>query len=373
MVNHNEKDFFLDSYHYHLDTDLIAQKPTEPRHEAKLLIVESNKKDISASRDSKIWDLQYEISSKDLIVVNNTRVIKARLKVLTSSFVAVELLVLEQHKDAKWLCLARPARKLRLGNTVKLLDSDGNHSSIEFRIAGIDNESGGRIIQFPDHCKDAKSMESFLSLYGEVPLPPYIKEKDLTNGLRYQTRFASSPGAVAAPTAGLHLSDQLLRALREKGVLKACITLHVGLGTFRPIDINDLSQLKLHSEWIEVKNEVVQAISECRARGGKVIAVGTTTVRALEGAFIQGGGMLKPYQGKIDLVIKPGYQFGVVDGLLTNFHLPKSSLLLLVSAFIGRKRLLAIYKKAMKNRYRFFSYGDAMLIPPESVNSSARP
>ena len=211
-------------------------------------------------------------------------------------------------------------------------------------------------------------MANLLDLCGEVPLPPYIdKEKSSAHEEKYQTRFASRPGAIAAPTAGLHLSDQLIDILKIRGIRIAQITLHVGLGTFRPLEKEDLSQLHLHSEWIEVTEETIKAITTCKEDGGKVFAVGTTSVRALEAAYLSGRGALKPYEGKVNLVIKPGFKFSVIDGLLTNFHLPKSSLLLLVSALIGRSRMLKLYKHAISNKYRFFSYGDAMLITPESV------
>lgn len=186
-------------------------------------------------------------------------------------------------------------------------------------------------------------------------------------GERYQTRFAAKPGAVAAPTAGLHLSDELLQRLAAHGVERAAVTLHVGLGTFRPLEEEHLEGLELHSEWVEVSAELVAAVEAARRRGGRVIAVGTTSVRSLEGVAALHGGRLQPHAGPVNLVIQPGFRFQVVQGLLTNFHLPKSSLLLLVSALIGRERLLALYGEALQRGYRFFSFGDAMWIPPEAV------
>ena len=200
-----------------------------------------------------------------------------------------------------------------------------------------------------------------------MPLPPYITRHDESDQERYQTRYASRPGAVAAPTAGLHLSDELLKAIRARGVQLATVTLHVGLGTFRPVETEDLSDLSLHSEWVEVTPALVAAVIDCRQRGGRVIAVGTTSVRALEGAAAAGKGILQPLKGPVDLVIQPGFRFAVVQGLLTNFHLPKSSLLLLVSALIGRERLLELYEIAIEEAYRFYSYGDAMWIAPDAV------
>jgi S-adenosylmethionine:tRNA ribosyltransferase-isomerase len=228
-------------------------------------------------------------------------------------------------------------------------------------------------VQFPPGCDTAATLEPLLLRYGAVPLPPYIQAHDPSDAERYQTRFASRPGAVAAPTAGLHLSDALLEALEARGVARAAVTLHVGLGTFRPLEHEDLEDHHLHSEWVEVSREVVEAVAACRARGGRVIAVGTTTVRSLEGVAALHRGELVRHSGPVDLVIQPGFRFQVVQGLLTNFHLPRSSLLLLVSALIGRQRLLALYHEAIKAEYRFFSYGDAMWIPPEAVLEEARP
>jgi S-adenosylmethionine:tRNA ribosyltransferase-isomerase len=228
-------------------------------------------------------------------------------------------------------------------------------------------------VQFPVECADAAALEPLLVQYGAIPLPPYIHEHDESDNERYQTRYAAKPGAVAAPTAGLHLSDELLAAIRARGVELATTTLHVGLGTFRPVETEDLSQLQLHSEWVEVTPELVEAVAACRARGGRVIAIGTTSVRSLEAVAQLHGGELRPHTGPVNLVIQPGYRFAVVQGLLTNFHLPKSSLLLLVSALLGRERLLALYAEAIECQYRFFSYGDAMWIAPEVVLSSAAP
>ena len=220
---------------------------------------------------------------------------------------------------------------------------------------------------------DAATLEPLLLRYGTIPLPPYIHSARDSDNQRYQTRYASQPGAVAAPTAGLHLSDELLAALQARGVHLAQVTLHVGLGTFRPVECEDLSQLQLHSEWVEVGSELVSAVAACRSRGGRVIAVGTTSVRSLEAVAALHGGQLAPHRGPVNLVIQPGYRFAVVQGLLTNFHLPKSSLLLLVSALIGRQRLLDLYAEAIREGYRFFSYGDAMWIDPAAVLESARP
>ncbi len=363
-------DFLLSSYDYILKPSFIAQSPAEPRHDARLLIVDEENASPEGTRHVKVWDLQEELCAGDLLVINDTRVLKARLRVRRECGGRSELLLLEPLKDGQWLCLARPAKKLKPGDYL-WLEAVG-HEAIRLQVIDKDIDSGGRIIQFPSLNADRESIEQLLEKFGEVPLPPYIEDKDITHGDRYQTRYATRPGAVAAPTAGLHLSDELLEALNQKGVFQSRVTLHVGLGTFRPLETEDLSALQLHSEWVEVKEEVVAAVEACRERGGRVIAVGTTSVRALEGAFFFGKGTLKPFTGKVDLVIKPGHRFGVVDGLLTNFHLPKSSLLLLVSALVGRERLLALYREAIEHQYRFYSFGDAMWVSPASVLPDAK-
>ncbi len=365
------QDSFLSSYDYRLDPKQIAQAPVEPRHSARLLIVETEKEDLSASRHLKVWDFLNELRSGDLLVMNDTRVLQARLRVRLAGGGLAELLVLEPRGGGCWLCLARPAKRLRPGDNLWLeaLEQD----PVNLKVIDIDQETGGRLIQFPSSYENAEQIEPLLLRYGEVPLPPYIERHNPNDAERYQTRYAVRPGAVAAPTAGLHLSDELLEALNQKGIDQVKVTLHVGLGTFRPVEIEDLSKLQLHSEWVEVRENVVKAVEDCRSRGGRVIAVGTTSVRALEGAALLGNGRLKAMRGNVDLVIRPGYRFLVVDGLLTNFHLPKSSLLLLVSALIGRKRLIALYNKAISLNYRFFSYGDAMWISPNVVLREACP
>ena len=362
----DQKDNFLSSYNYDLPNDLIAQSPTNPRHDAKLMIINNGSYDALNLTHAKIWDLKDILKEGDLLVVNNTRVLKARLKIRLSGGGLGELLLMEPRGNGQWLCLGRPARRMRSGDQLWLDTSTEN--SLCLKVIDKDESTGGRIIQFPNEFSSRTEMANLLDLCGEVPLPPYIdKEKSSAHEEKYQTRFASRPGAIAAPTAGLHLSDELIDILKIRGIRIAQITLHVGLGTFRPLEKEDLTQLHLHSEWIEVTEEAIRAIINCKEEGGKVLAVGTTSVRALEAAYLSGRGVLKPFEGKVNLVIKPGFEFSVIDGLLTNFHLPKSSLLLLVSALIGRKRMLKLYQHAISKKYRFFSYGDAMLITPESV------
>ena len=380
-------DLSLSSYSYDLPESSIAQRPVEPRHTARMLVVPpcsaSAAEESAAPRHLTVWDLQDELRPGDLLVVNNTRVLRARLQARRPSGGLVELLVLEPaglatpleapfaSAPSDWLCLARPARRLRPGEVLQLERAD--QPPVLLEIVAVDRASGGRLVRFPPDCNCPEAIEALLERYGEMPLPPYIRQHDPSDQERYQTRFASRPGAVAAPTAGLHLSDELLAALEARGVQRACLTLHVGLGTFRPVESEDLRQLTLHSEWVEVSEELVAAVEACRRRGGRVIAIGTTSVRSLEGVAALHGGRLVPFAGPVNLVIQPGFRFGVVQGLLTNFHLPKSSLLLLVSALIGRRQLLALYGEAMATGYRFYSYGDAMWIAPEAVLPSARP
>jgi S-adenosylmethionine:tRNA ribosyltransferase-isomerase len=437
-------DLLLSSYDFELPESFIAQRPVEPRHAARLLVVDpaARPSDDSAGgsdgwslaaapgetsaqqgccRHRTVWDLSEELRPGDLLVVNDTRVLKARLRARRATGGAVELLVLEPASltaaatasptptasgtdsdtqavasvrtgspqitserlggetpgasvafgPSDWLCLARPAKRLRPGDVVQL--EHPGQPPLELPIVAADGETGGRVVRFPSECTSPEAIEALLARYGEMPLPPYIHEHDPSDEERYQTRYAERPGSVAAPTAGLHLSDDLLARLRERGVSIAAVTLHVGLGTFRPVEKEDLRGLELHSEWVQVRPDAVQAVADCRVRGGRVIAVGTTSVRTLEAVAALHGGELRPHTGPVNLVIQPGHRFNVVQGLLTNFHLPKSSLLLLVSALIGRRRLLALYEEAKREGYRFFSYGDAMWIAPEAVLSSAAP
>jgi S-adenosylmethionine:tRNA ribosyltransferase-isomerase len=364
-------DLRLSSYDFPLDDGRIAQRPVEPRHAARLLAVEPP----GAATDARhltVWDLQHELRSGDLLVVNDTRVLRARLAARRASGGAVEVLVLEPCGEAgHWLCLARPAKRLRPGEWLTV--EAAGEPPLLLQVLERDPATGGHRIAFPSDCVDAARLEPLLVRYGAIPLPPYIHAHDASDSERYQTRYAARPGAVAAPTAGLHLSDALLEALQERGVRLATVTLHVGLGTFRPVEQEDLRSLELHSEWVEVSPELVAAVEACRARGGRLIAIGTTTVRSLEGVAALHRGQLVAHTGPVNLVIQPGFRFSLVQGLLTNFHLPRSSLLLLVSALIGRRRLLGLYGEAIANDYRFFSYGDAMWIPPGAILPEAGP
>lgn len=378
-------DLLLSSYDFDLPRERVAQRPVEPRHAARLLAVErEGQGQAPFARHLSVWDLQRELRPGDLMVVNDTRVLRARLEARRPSGGAVELLVLEPWQPpaqgrqglaeagpGRWLCLARPARKLKAGDWLEVVAR--GQPALPVQVLEEDPDTGGRIVQFPRDCGDAAALEPLLMRYGAIPLPPYIEQHDSSDNDRYQTTYAARPGAVAAPTAGLHLSEALLAAIRARGVELATTTLHVGLGTFRPVETEDLNQLELHSEWVEVTEELVTAVAACRARGGRVIAIGTTSVRSLEAVAQLHDGELRPHTGPVNLVIQPGYRFTVVQGLLTNFHLPRSSLLLLVSALLGRRRLLDLYAEAIRRNYRFFSYGDAMWIPPEAVLPAAAP
>ncbi len=394
------EDRLLSSYDFELPREAIAQQPFEPRHSARLLVVDPGQ----GARHRTVWDWAEELRPGDLIVVNDTRVLQARLRARRASGGVVEVLVLQpwagnvaparspgagcggaergdRHGQGEgdgsgqgvggsdWLCLLKPAKRVRLGELLRLESPEGIPCDppVPLKVVATDPASGGRVVRFPSGLADAGAIEPFLQRHGTMPLPPYIHGDGGVEGERYQTRYALKPGAVAAPTAGLHLSDALLERLRERGVERAAVTLHVGLGTFRPLEQERLEGLELHSEWVEVSEALVAAVAAARERGGRVIAVGTTSVRSLEGVAALHGGQLRSHAGPVNLVIQPGHRFQVVQGLLTNFHLPRSSLLLLVSALIGRERLLALYGEAIREGYRFFSFGDAMWIAPEAV------
>ena len=363
-------DFCLESYDYLLDSNQIAQTPLNPRHSSRLMILREEQKDQTMNYDNTVWDIRNELNPGDLLILNDTKVLKARLSVRFPSGKRGEIFILEKYGDNYWKCLAKPSRKMKIGD--ELMIEKESEVDIPLKIISNDASSGGKIVEISNTKFNVSEMEKFLEIYGQVPLPPYIKRRSTSDFENYQTCFAKSPGAVAAPTAGLHFTDELLCVLKEKGVKIAKITLHVGLGTFKPMEVADLNDLELHSEYVEVKEDVINLVRECKNRGRSVYAIGTTAVRAIEGAYKIGKNNLVPVKTKIDLVIKPGYQFGVIDGLLTNFHLPKSSLLLLVSALIGRKRMLKIYSLAIEKKYRFFSYGDAMLIKPEAVIETSK-
>ena len=281
------RDISLSSYDYELSPDLIAQKPIEPRHSSRLLIVNDLEKTIGTMEHTQVWDLQYHLRKGDLLVLNDTKVLKARLCVRRFSGGKAELFLLEPLGEGQWECLARPAKRIRLGDELFLEANE--QAPFSLKVIGANISTGGRIIQFPKSFSTRESIQEFLDKYGQVPLPPYIKESSSLDSERYQTCYASKPGAVAAPTAGLHLSDALLEELRKKGINISTITLHIGLGTFRPLEKENLENLKLHSEWVEVNEKVVQAYGNIvgRALGTAVDNIGTvlsalsTTLKAV--------------------------------------------------------------------------------------------
>lgn len=362
-------DHLLSSYDYELPPERIAQNPVSPRDNSRLLVVDSE------SHAHRIFrDLPGLLQKGDLLVMNDTRVIPARLYGQKSSGAAVEVLLLEERQPNVWLALVKPGRRLAPGAEILFTPREDKRAEAQSKIQHpptpatlsatvieTDEETGGRVLQF-DLPEDVSVIQS-LDTFGRVPLPPYITDSQAESA-QYQTVYAEKPGSAAAPTAGLHFTPELLKRLQENGIEQAFVTLHVGVGTFRPVEVEDVKTHQMHGEWIEVPSATVEQIRATRSRGGRIIAVGTTTVRALEGA--SASGELQPFCGKTNLFIYPGYQWRVVDGLITNFHLPRSSLMMLVSAAIGRERLLALYQEAIAQQYRFYSFGDAMLILPES-------
>ena len=356
------QDFLLSSYNYQLPQNLIAQTPAVPRDSSRLLIVNSP----SSCSHGIFRDLSTWLQPRDLLVLNNTRVIPARLygRKTTGSF--VEILLLEERANNCWLALVKPGKRFPIGAKIIFeaiaASDDLEDYKLQAEVIAKDEATGGRVLQF--ELPPGKSLWQLMEFYGQLPLPPYITDNN-SPGDRYQTVYADKPGAIAAPTAGLHFTPELLAKLQQQGIEQTYITLHVGVGTFRPVESAEITAHTMHQEWIEVSQETVDKVLETKARGGRVIAVGTTATRALEGAA-RAKSRLESFRGKTDLFIYPGYQWQVVDGLITNFHLPGSSLLMLVSALIGRERLLDLYSIAIALNYRFYSFGDAMLILPEA-------
>ncbi|MHC5935041.1 tRNA preQ1(34) S-adenosylmethionine ribosyltransferase-isomerase QueA [Nostoc sp.] len=375
-----EKDFELDcsvaGYDYKLAPELIAQNPAVPRDSSRLLVVNSPTTGTETAPLHHIFhDLPALLHSGDLLVMNNTKVIPARLYGHKSTGGKIQVLLLEERHHNCWLALVKPGKSFKQGAKIIFeARGDGGDEGENFTspsssphlltatVLETDAATGGRLLQFD--VPEGKSLVQLLEVFGEIPLPPYITASSAADE-QYQTVYAKQPGAIAAPTAGLHFTPELLQKLRDRNINQAFVTLHVGVGTFRPVEVEDVTTHQMHEEWIEVPIATVEQIRATKAAGGRIIAVGTTAVRALEGAAESLN--LQPFCGKTDLFIYPGYQWRVVDGLITNFHLPRSSLLMLVSALIGRQRLLNIYNEAIAFGYRFYSFGDAMLILPSAV------
>ncbi len=339
----------LADFDFLLPPELIAQHPTSERSSSRLLDGRG-----SLPQDRVFRELPSLLRAGDLLVFNDTRVIKARLLGEKPTGGAVEALVERVLPGHEVWAHLRASKSPRAGSLVRFAEA-------------FDAEVLGRA--GPDeslfHLRFPADPLALLARHGHVPLPPYISHADTAEDeSRYQTVFARSPGAVAAPTAALHFDEALLAALAAHGVNTAPVTLHVGAGTFQPVRVDDIRQHRMHSEWFEVPTSTVAAITSTQAAGGRVVAVGTTTLRALEAAARQAGAgqPLAAYSGDTDIFITPGFEFRVVDVLVTNFHLPKSSLMMLVSAFAGHAQVMALYRHAVESRYRFFSYGDAMLL-----------
>ncbi len=333
-------------FSYELPDALIAQRPLAERSASRLLVVDP---DSDALADRMFTDLVDYLVPGDLLVFNDTRVIPARLTGRKDSGGRVEILIERILGTDRALAQVRASRAPKIGGIVQL-DPVGSA-----RVAG----RAGALFELAFD----GPVDELLTQQGRVPLPPYIQRPPTAADVeRYQTVYARVPGAVAAPTAGLHFDAPLLARLEQRGVQRAFVTLHVGAGTFAPLRSDPVEAQRLHQEWVEVDAALCRQVEQTRAQGGRVFAVGTTSVRALETAARSG--KLAPFQGDTELFIYPGFQFRVIDGMVTNFHLPQSSLLMLVAAFTGRERILAAYEHAVARRYRFFSYGDAMLVAP---------
>lgn len=333
-------------FHYDLPTELIAQHPAEQRDRSRLLTLDGN---TGALADRRFGDLADLLRPGDLLVMNDTRVIPARLFAHKLTGGRVEILIERLLDEQRLLAQLRASKANRPG--MRLLIGE----EVEFEVG----ERHGDLYELKLQANT--TLATLLERYGHMPLPPYIQRGDEpADQDRYQTVYARHPGAVAAPTAGLHFTPNLLQQVQDAGICLACVTLHVGSGTFAPVRVDDIREHRMHREWLQVDAEVCRAVAHTRARGGRVIAVGTTSVRSLETAAASGE--LQPFSGETDIFIYPGYEFRVVDALLTNFHLPESTLLMLVCALAGRDRVLQAYAHAVEERYRFFSYGDAMLV-----------
>ena len=336
-------------FDFHLPEELIAQTPLEKRDASRLLVVDRSSGEFSDQHFESIID---QLQPGDALVMNNTRVLPARLygeKPGTGGH--VELLLLKNTEGDQWEVLAKPAKRLKVGAQVSFGDGRLTATIVE------ELEHGGRIVRFDYQGIFLEVLESL----GEMPLPPYIHEK-LTDRERYQTVYAKENGSAAAPTAGLHFTKELLAQIEAKGVKLVYLTLHVGLGTFRPVSVDNLEEHEMHSEFYTLSEEAAATLREVKANGHRVIAVGTTSIRTLETIGNKFQGDIQADSGWTNIFIKPGYQWQIVDAFSTNFHLPKSTLVMLVSAFAGRDLTLKAYEHAIAERYRFFSFGDAMFI-----------
>lgn len=344
----------LADFDFDLPSPLIAQEPAVPRDSSRLMVLQ--RPDFGPPEHRRFSDLGAYLQENDVLVVNDTSVIPAKLAASRESGARLEITFLEPVEDGFWEVFVKGGARVKSGERIRL--AGGEPATIERPSAP---GTPWRVRVEAD-----ASVPDILGASGRAPLPPYIKRdpgadpRDAVDREAYQTVFAKHPGAVAAPTAGLHFSDGMVAGLRERGIGVEAVTLHVGAGTFLPVKVDDVDDHEMHAETYDVGAGVVERIEAARAAGGRVIAVGTTSLRALESAAASG--TLRPSAGRTRLFVRPGYRFRAVDGLLTNFHLPKSTLLMLVAALTGRERMLAAYREAVRLEYRFFSFGDAMLI-----------
>ena len=340
----------LSDFDFDLPEDLIATRPVRPRTSARLLVAEG-----SRTTDARVSDIGRWLLPGDRLVLNDTKVIPARLtgtRTRGDAVAKIEVTLLEPRGEGDWLALVKPLRKVAEGERIVFSD--------ELSAEMVGREDGQGVLRF-----EAEDFDAALDRAGQMPLPPYIAAKraaDAADRTDYQTVWASRPGAVAAPTASLHFDEALLAELAAQGVGTTHVTLHVGAGTFLPVKVDDISEHRMHAEWGEVTAEAAAEIAATKAAGGRVIPVGTTALRLIESAGRAGG--IAPWVGETDIFITPGFEFRVADGLMTNFHLPKSTLMMLVSALMGVERVREIYAHAIAERYRFFSYGDASLLLP---------
>ena len=334
-------------FDYYLPEELIAQTPIEPRDCSRLLVYDRAQDKIYHEH---FYDIKKYLKKGDVLVRNNTKVLPARMFAYTDHGGKVEVLLLKRFDLTEWEVLVKPGKKARVGTTLTVNE--------ELSLTVLENiaETGSRRVKF----KFDGVFEDIISRVGEMPLPPYIKEK-LKDKDRYQTVYAKVDGSAAAPTAGLHFTDKLLAEIKEMGVEIVDVLLHVGLGTFRPVKAENLSEHHMHSEYYEISEEAANAINKAKSEGRRIIAVGTTSVRTLESAADENG-YVKPVKGNTEIFIYPPYKFKCVNALITNFHLPKSTLIMLVSALATREKILDLYKTAVDERYRFFSFGDACFI-----------
>lgn len=336
-------------FSFDLPKELIAQAPAEPRDAAQLMCLGRTSGQIEHRRFSELPTL---LRAGDVLVVNNSRVMPARLiGQRRGGTGACELLLLRQDANGVWECLAKPGKRLRPGSVVDF--GDGSLSAELLKTL----ENGGKLVRFT---YDTPTLYEKLEQFGQMPLPPYIRAQLASND-DYQTVYAKETGSAAAPTAGLHFTPRLMQQLKNAGVFIAELTLHVGLGTFRPVQAEEVENHHMHSEWYALDEAASQVINNAKAAGGRVIAVGTTSCRTLESVVRQHGG-IRPASGETDIFLYPGSRFLATDGLITNFHLPESTLIMLVAAFCGLENTLAAYEEAIRQQYRFFSFGDAMFI-----------